>query len=72
MNTSRLQDRIILTLYRRLRGLRLPPTYTEKDEYGCVRTFSCLLCPEALNTIKELEEHVVKKKSRNAIKGHNF
>jgi len=43
----------------RLRGLRLPPTYTEKDEYGCVRTFSCLLCPEALKTTKELEEHVV-------------
>ena len=39
--------------------MRLPPTYTEKDEYGCVRTFSCLLCPEALKTTKELEEHVV-------------
>ena len=49
----------ILTLLCRLRGLRLPPTYTEKDEYGCVRTFSCLLCPEALATTKELEEHVV-------------
>ena len=41
--------------------MRLPPTYTEKDEYGCVRTFSCLLCPEALKTTKELEEHVVRK-----------
>ena len=39
--------------------MRLPPTYTEKDEYGCVRTFSSLLCPEALATTKELEEHVV-------------
>ena len=53
--------RKILTLFCRLRGLRLPPTYTEKDEYGCVRTFSCLLCPEALKTTKELEEHVVGK-----------
>ena len=43
----------------RLRGLSLPATYTEKDEFDCVRTFSCLLCPEALNTVKELEEHVV-------------
>ena len=45
----------------RLRGLSLPATYTEKDEFDCVRTFSCLLCPEALNTVKELEEHVVEK-----------
>ena len=45
----------------RLRGLSLPATYTEKDEFDCVRTFSCLLCPEALNTVKELEEHVVGK-----------
>ena len=45
----------------RLRGLSLPATYTEKDEFDCVRTFSCLLCPEALNTVKELEEHVVER-----------
>ena len=37
---------------------RLPPSYTARDQWGCVRVFTCLACPAALTTVEELEEHV--------------
>ena len=35
-----------------------------------MRTFSCLLCPEALKTTKELEEHVVGNFGSNSMLTH--
>jgi hypothetical protein len=48
-------------LQQRLGGARLPAAYTAKDEWACSRSFTCRPCSLAIDSVEDLDRHVVRR-----------
>ena len=48
----------LFLLQPRLPGGQLPPHYSTRDEFGCVRIFQCDICGTRLADVNQLLQHV--------------